>query len=113
VPLRSGCTHWPKDFRIASRYWGHWSLNKTCKDWTELREGLDDALEAWRVSPLAQRIVSLTTGYVVGSGIFHNSSILWMQKFVDEFWRLNGMRRRRWQWWDTLSLARWAVCWAG
>jgi hypothetical protein len=32
-------------------------------------EVLRDALEAWRVNPLARRIVELTSQYVVGGGI--------------------------------------------
>lgn len=91
---------------IDDEYWGkiyggdQASLDR---DWQEHKEDLDDALEAWRTNPLARRIVSLTTDYVVGSGIYLTSSIAWVQKFVDEFWRLNGMDTRLYQWCDELT----------
>jgi hypothetical protein len=73
------------------------------RDWQDHKEDLDDALEAWRTNPLARRIVALTTDYVVGSGIYLQSSAGWVQKFVDEFWRLNSMMLRCYQWCDELT----------
>ncbi len=75
------------------------------RDWMELKGDLDDALEAWRTNPLARRICALCTDYVVGSGIYLQSSNSWVQKFVDEFWKLNGMGLRCYQWCDELTRA--------
>jgi len=75
------------------------------RDWTETKESLDDALEAWRSNPLARRIVSLCTDYVVGSGIFVKSTDSWVQGFVDEFWTLNHMKLRCYEWSDELTRA--------
>jgi len=72
-------------------------------DWPERREHLDHALEAWRSNPLARRIVSLTTDYVVGSGISLHSPIESVQQLVDAFWQLNDMPRRCYQWCDELT----------
>lgn len=75
------------------------------RNWLELREDLDDALEAWRSNPLARRIVALTTDYVVGSGVYVRSSNTWVQSYVDEFWRLNRMDLRCYEWCDELTRA--------
>ena len=75
------------------------------RDWTELKESLDDALSAWRTNPLARRIVSLCTDYVVGSGIFLASGDSWVQGFIDEFWKLNAMALRCCEWCDELTRA--------
>ena len=48
-------------------------------DWHERQTALKDALQAWRENPLAFRIVSLTTDYVVGSGIRILSGVPWVQ----------------------------------
>lgn len=39
------------------------------KPWSDLQQELSDALQAWRLNPLARRIVGLVTAYVVGDGI--------------------------------------------
>jgi len=75
------------------------------RDWAASKSDLDDALEAWRSNPLARRIVALTTDYVVGSGIHVSSSNAWVQSFVDEFWRLNRMDLRCYEWCDELTRA--------
>ena len=45
-----------------------------------------DALEAWRKSPLARRIVSLTTDFCVGDGIVLRSEYKPLQDFITAFW---------------------------
>ncbi len=45
-----------------------------------------ESLEAWRRSPLARRIVSLTTDFVVGDGISLRSKRSHVQGFVTDFW---------------------------
>jgi len=45
-----------------------------------------DALTAWRKNPIARRSITITTDYVVGSGIFLSSPDEHLQKFIDVFW---------------------------
>ena len=70
-------------------------------------EVLRDALEAWRTNPLARRIVSLTTQYVVGGGVTVNVKHSATQKFLNEFWAhsLNRMVVRVMELCDELTRA--------
>ena len=52
-------------FYVGSRSWGSNDRERFDYDREEM---LRLALEAWRVNPLARRIVELTTQYVVGGG---------------------------------------------
>ena len=72
-------------------------------DWVARKEDLDDALEAWRVNPLARRIVALTSDYVVGSGVVVQSDVEWVQDLINEFWALNKMAERVYDWCDELT----------
>lgn len=75
------------------------------RQWWELREDFEDALEAWRKNPLAYRIVSLTTDYVVGTGINVTSPIGYVDKFIRKFWRhrQNRLDMRLYSWSDELA----------
>jgi hypothetical protein len=77
------------------------------RKWWELRQDLEDVLTAWRTNPLAFRIVSLTTDYVVGSGLRMSSPIAYVNRFVRGFWqhRLNRMALRIYSWCDELTRA--------
>jgi hypothetical protein len=75
------------------------------EDWHQRKSDLEDALDAWRTNPLARRIVSLCTDYVVGSGIVLHSEVEWVQKFISEFWALNRMDERLYDWCDELTRA--------
>jgi hypothetical protein len=68
-------------------------------------EVLRDALEAWRVNPLARRIVELTSQYVVGGGIAVSSKHTRTHKFLQEWWkhRLNRLEVRCFDWCDELT----------
>lgn len=68
-------------------------------------EVLRQALEAWRVNPLARRIVELTSQYVVGGGIGVESPHEETHKFIQEFWnhRLNRMDHRIYELCDELT----------
>jgi hypothetical protein len=68
-------------------------------------EVLRDALEAWRVNPLARRIVGLTTQYVVGGGIGIESKHEATHEFLQEFWnhRLNKMAIRVYELCDEIT----------
>ena len=90
---------------IDDEYWSrvHGAPVTLDRDWNARQEDLGDALQAWRQNPLARRIVALTTDYVVGSGIVVSSGIEWVQRFVDEFWTLNNMNERLYEWCDELT----------
>ncbi|MGW8226670.1 MAG: hypothetical protein ACWGOY_13100, partial [Anaerolineales bacterium] len=64
-----------------------------------------DALEAWRVNPLARRIIGMMTQYVVGGGIGVESNHERTNKFIQDWWnhRLNRMAIRVYEWCDELS----------
>lgn len=57
---------------------------------------LEDCLAAWRDSPLARRIVELTSQYVVGNGFDVQCKDAHTKAFIDQFWthRLNRMSAR-------------------
>ncbi|MCW5848611.1 MAG: hypothetical protein KIT87_00730 [Anaerolineae bacterium] len=65
--------------------------------WTDRVDDLRDALDAWRVNPLARRIVQLTTDYVVGDGMgVVATASPDLTEFVRAFWshRLNRLDLR-------------------
>jgi hypothetical protein len=66
---------------------------------------LRQALEAWRVNPLARRIVSLTSQYVVGAGMSVSSQHPAAHDFLQAWWghRLNRMAVRVAEWCDELT----------
>lgn len=68
---------------------------------------LQDALEAWRVNPLARRIVGLTSQYVVGGGIGLSSPHAATNAFLRQWWEhtLNRMQVRCYEWCDELTRA--------
>lgn len=77
------------------------------RKWWDLRQDLEDVLTAWRTNPLAFRIVSLTTDYVVGGGVRMSSPIRYVDRFLRDFWahRLNRMSLRIYSWCDELARA--------
>ena len=66
---------------------------------------LRQALEAWRVNPLARRIVGLTSQYVVGGGISINTAHEPTSAFLRSFWDhpLNRLPVRVYEWCDELT----------
>lgn len=68
-------------------------------------EVLEQALEAWRINPLARRIVGLTSQYVVGAGVRIDCPHPPTARFLDEFWEhpLNRMAVRVTEWCDELT----------
>ena len=68
-------------------------------------ELLRQALEAWRVNPLARRIVGLTSQYVVGGGISFSCAHEPTSAFLHTFWQhpLNRMPVRVYEWCDELT----------
>ncbi|WP_322793048.1 hypothetical protein [Bellilinea sp.] len=75
------------------------------RPFSERREALRQALEAWRVNPLARRIVELTTQYVVGGGITFTCEHPATSRFLRELWQhpLNQMSLRLPEWCDELT----------
>jgi hypothetical protein len=68
-------------------------------------EILRDALDAWRLNPLARRIVELTSQYVVGGGLGIESKHEATHRFLRKWWdhRLNRMSMRSFDLSDELS----------
>ncbi len=68
-------------------------------------EVLRQCLEAWRVNPLARRVVALTTQFVLGGGIALSSNHPATQSFLKTWWnhRLNQMPLRLVEWSDELT----------
>jgi hypothetical protein len=66
---------------------------------------LSQSLEAWRINPLARRIIELTSQYVVGGGLSVNCKNQKSNAFLDQFWnhRLNRMPVRVFELCDELS----------
>ncbi len=69
------------------------------------REIQEQALEAWRLNPLARRIVGLTTQYVVGGGVEIECRQPAAAEFLQTFWQhpLNRMPVRIYEWCDELT----------
>lgn len=67
--------------------------------------GAGDALRDWRENPLARRIVSLTTQYVIGNGIRFEADDAATDAFLHVFWHhpLNQLDRRVIDWSDELT----------
>jgi hypothetical protein len=66
---------------------------------------LHQSLEAWRVNPLARRIVGLTSQYVVGGGIAFSCAHAPTSAFLKSFWEhpLNRLPVRLYEWCDELT----------
>lgn len=66
---------------------------------------LRDALQAWRVNPLARRLVGLTSQYVVGGGIACSCAHPATAAFLKDFWEhpLNRLPIRLYEWCDELT----------
>jgi hypothetical protein len=64
-----------------------------------------DALKAWRENPIAKRIVSMTTQFVVGKGVKIETEHEITSKFIRKWWdhRLNNMSIRVHEWCDELT----------
>lgn len=53
---------------------------------SEVQEQYDNSLKAWRKNPIAFRIISITSDYVVGDEIIVSSPNKALQKFGTKFW---------------------------
>jgi len=66
--------------------WTSLSAGPADQPWSDHVQDMDDALEAWRKSFFARRIVTLARSYVVGSGIMISSADPTINQFVRSFW---------------------------
>ena len=89
-------------FALASRSWNFTQRDRYDADRDTL---LQESLDAWRLNPLARRIVGLTTQYVVGGGISVGTKHESTHKFIQDFWehRLNRMGVRVYELCDELT----------
>ena len=88
-------------FAVGSRS-GASSYDRFSYDREEMHK---QALEAWRVNPIARRIVGLTSQYVVGGGISFNCAHPATAAFLHAFWEhpLNRLPVRLYEWCDELT----------
>ncbi len=92
------------DFGLDSSPWERWNLRRD-RFPADRQSILEQSLEAWRVNPLARRIVGLTTQYVLGSGVSLNCSDDNALNSLQAVWNhpLNRMDVRIYEWCDELS----------
>lgn len=97
----AGFTESDATFTIGSHA-GEAPFDRCPPDRDELQR---QALEAWRVNPLARRIVGLTSQYVVGGGINFSCPHAPTAAFLRAFWEhpLNRMAVRVYEWCDELT----------
>jgi hypothetical protein len=81
---------------VTDDLWQTISGRKHDRTWSEIQELYTDALTAWRKNPMAWRIISTITSYVVGEGIQVTSKHKPMADFIERFWlhRKNNMDLR-------------------
>ncbi len=89
---------------VRDRSWATSAAERDRQDY-DREETLRLALEAWRVNPLARRIVALTSQYVVGSGVTLTCAHGATLHFLHTFWQhpLNHMATRCAEWCDELT----------
>ncbi|MBT3202553.1 MAG: hypothetical protein HN350_21855 [Phycisphaerales bacterium] len=82
-----------------------WNTADRDSDPTSRDDILDQALEAWRVNPVARRLVGLTTQYVVGGGVEFSCDREKASDFLNDLWdhRLNRMTTRLYEFCDELT----------
>jgi hypothetical protein len=56
------------------------------RDYGEIQEQYTDTLLAWRKNPIAWRIISITTDYVIGKDFSLTSPFKPLDSFIKEFW---------------------------
>jgi hypothetical protein len=95
-----------RTFSYGGQVWGDRRDGRERHDY-DREEALRLSLEAWRVNPLARRIVGLTTQYVVGAGLRVRSDHAATHAFLERWWnhRLNQLPMRVYEWCDELTRA--------
>ena len=89
------------------RHWRSLSQAAGARDvsYRELLDSINDSAEAYRVNPVAYRLVELTTDYVLGKGMALKADQEAVQGFVDAFWQANRMDVRQFELCTELSLS--------
>jgi hypothetical protein len=82
TPSRAGVTAWVDD----TPGWGSISARGHDYDMAKMQEIYQDVLTAWRKNPIAWRIISITTDYIVGERISVTSSNRALRNFIRFFW---------------------------
>jgi len=102
LPARARLTDNDNYFTLGARSWSSEERDRYDYDREDV---LRQALEAWRVNPLARRIVALTTQYVVGAGLRVRSDHKETHAFLDAWWNhpLNQLTMRVYEWCDELT----------
>ncbi len=94
---------------IDDKYWREVNKAAGPKDlsWFDLVEQGKDSLDAYRINPLAFRIVELSKNYVLGKGVKIGSEIPAVDDWIQEWWShpQNRMDLRLRQWTTELSLS--------
>ncbi len=100
--VRAAFSETENEFLAGARHFGETNRDRLGADREEI---LALALEAWRVNPLARRVVGLTSQYVVGGGIQIDCDHIQTARFMNTFWhdRLNRMPARVYEWCDELT----------
>jgi hypothetical protein len=102
-PVRAlmGAVETDSTFAVGSRL-GDNPMERYAPDREEM---LRQALEAWRVNPLARRVVGLTSQYVVGGGISFSCPHEPTAAFLRDLWEhpLNRLAMRVYEWCDELT----------
>src|SRR6266540_21342 len=101
-PVRAALAENDNTFTVGARSWNSEVRDRFDYDREEM---LRLSLEAWRVNPLARRIVELTTQYVVGVCMRVHADHMDTHKFIEEWWnhRLNQLPMRVYEWCDELT----------
>lgn len=93
---------------VDDKWWtqiGGGGVDRREQMWADIRQDQDDSLDAWRDNPLARRVVSLVTDYVVGDGIRVTSEREEVQRWIDRFWDhpQNRIGSRLYAWCDEVT----------
>jgi len=86
---------------VDDKYWRNVTDGQnTTRPWYQVREQLQKVTEVCRVNPLAARLVSMTTDFVIGAWVRVEGD-----PWVTEFWDhpLNALNHRVYRWCDELS----------
>lgn len=60
----------------------------------------EESMRAWRVNPIARRIVKLMTSFIIGKSLKLKAADPAVQTFLDEWWKRNDLRRNLKRWKD-------------
>ena len=106
APVDDDGPHWHSLIPAPSQPRPYWPQpGPADRNWQQLAQDMDDALEAWRKNFLIRQIVRLTTAYVVGDGITVTATQPTVARFINDFWThpKNKIAHRLSAWCDELT----------